>query len=221
MSLYIVPTPIGNPEDFTLRAISCLKESDVIIVEEFKESSRNLRAIGITNKSLEQLNEHSTPEDLQSLVKICKEKTVSLISDSGTPGFCDPGNDLVRECRMAGVELHFLPGPSSLMTLLSATGIKIPQFYFRGFLPAETQARQLELQKLKPLTLPVILMDTPYRLKKTLKDLAQHFPNNLILLGVNLTHKMEFIEQDSAINLLDAIPVEKAEFILILYPIKE
>jgi 16S rRNA (cytidine1402-2'-O)-methyltransferase len=218
MALYIVPTPIGNPGDFTLRAIECLRQSDIIIVEEFKESSRNLRSIGIKNKSFEQLNEHSTPEDIKRLVEICRNRMVSLISDSGTPGFSDPGNNLVDVCRKEGIKIHALPGASSLMTILSATGIKMPQFYFRGFLPSENQARKSELEKLKPFKVPIIIMDTPYRLKKTLVELSLLFPHNEILIGGNLTQETEFILQGTAGYLLKTLPLKKAEFILILYP---
>jgi len=218
MALSIVPTPIGNPKDITLRAIDRLKDADLIIAEEFKESSRNLRALGIKNKHLEQLNEHSTSADLKRLVELCKSQKVALVSDSGTPGFCDPGNELVRLCRLENIQIEFLPGASSLMTLLSATGIKIPQFYFRGFLPAKNSLRKLELEKLKSYDVPIILMDTPYRMRKILNELAEEFPNNTVLFGVNLTQENEFIMEGKAIDVLNSIRVEKGEFLLILYP---
>lgn len=218
MPLSIVPTPIGNPGDFTLRAIECLKQADIIIVEEFKESSRNLRSLGISNKTLEQLNEHSTEEDLKRLLNLCHNYNVALVSDSGTPGFCDPGTDLIKLCRNQSVPTQFLPGASCLMTLLSATSVKMSEFYFRGFLPAENQARKQELQKLSSFSVPIVLMDTPYRLKKTLTELAAEFPKNSILLGLNLTQSNEFICEDLPGNVLAKLPFDKGEFILILYP---
>jgi 16S rRNA (cytidine1402-2'-O)-methyltransferase len=218
MALFLVPTPIGNSQDFTLRALDILKSADLIIVEEFKESSKQLRSVGIQNKPLDQLNEHSTPSDFLHLLEECRLKKVALISDSGTPGFCDPGNDLVKLCRKNHIPVQALPGPSSLMTLLSLTGIRMPQFLFKGFLSPETNTRQKELQKLRHCEIPIVLMDTPYRLKKLLSEIEQVFPHNLLLLGANLTQENEFVCEAPASVILKKLPYPKAEFILILYP---
>src|SRR6476619_2648658 len=99
MSLFLIATPIGNDQDISLRSLEILKDAKTIILEEFKESTRFLRAHGISGKTYEQLNEHSKPEDFKRLADLCAAEDVALITDCGTPGFCDPGADLVRECR--------------------------------------------------------------------------------------------------------------------------
>ncbi len=136
MGLVLVATPIGNDQDISLRALEFLKQADTIILEEFKESTRFLRAQGISGKTYEQLNEHSTPEDILRLTQLCAEKEVALITDCGTPGFCDPGADLVRECRKKNISVKTMPGPSSLMAMLSLSSQRLDQFVFRGFMAA-------------------------------------------------------------------------------------
>lgn len=220
MSLYIVPTPIGNSKDFSLRAIEVLTAVDVIIVEEFKESSRQLRSVSIQNKKLEQLNEHTNKEEIQRLLDLCKTQNVALISDCGTPGFCDPGGQLVGLCRKNQISVIGLPGPSSLMLALSLIGKRINQFLFRGFLPAENISRDKEWQKLKKIQIPIILMDTPYRLKKTLTECLNYFPQNQVLLCLNLTQKEEWVMEAKVKDILPLLPYEKAEFILIILPLE-
>ena len=193
MSLTLVPTPIGNADDFTIRGIATLKEADVIIVEEFKESTQWLRTQHISNSVLERLNEHSTEKDIQDLTEICRSKKVALITDSGTPGFCDPGSRLVDSCRKNNVQVKALPGASSLMLMLSYSSKRIDQFFFKGFLSPETETRKSELNTLKKYSFPIILMDTPYRMIKTLTELSEVYPNSTILFGVNLTQENELI----------------------------
>ncbi len=218
MALYIVPTPLGNMNDLTLRALEVLQNSDVIIVEEFKESTPVLRHHGIKGKPLEQLNEHSQPEDLLRLVELCKTKQVALITDCGTPAFCDPGSDLVGLCRKNKVPVLGLPGPSSLMLALSLAGQRVDSFYFRGFLPAANEPRAQKWQELKKINEPIIIMDTPYRLKKTLLEADQHFLNRPIFLSLNLTQPNEWVFEGPAKQALSQLPIDKAEFVLIVLP---
>lgn len=221
MALWIVPTPIGNNQDFTLRALEILRSVPLIIVEEFKESTQWLRAHGITGKPLENLNEHSTDEDVKNLAQLCKTQDVALISDSGTPGFCDPGPRLIHECRKQGTAVRALPGPSSLMTLLSLSSRRIEQFHFRGFLPAENEAREASLKQLRATAspnCPIVLMDTPYRLGKTAEDLLKHFKNSFVLWGLNLSQENEIILEGVVHEVHTNIPKGKWEFILVLWP---
>jgi 16S rRNA (cytidine1402-2'-O)-methyltransferase len=217
MALYIVPVPIGHPDDFTLRAIAILKTCSAIIVEERKESSRWLRTIGISGKPLYQLNEHSSPVDVDELVRLATESDLALISDSGTPNFCDPGYQLVAGLRQRGVRIEALPGASSLMTLLSYTSRPLRSFLFYGFLPQETEARKQAWQQFKTLPWPLVIMDTPYRLTKTLEEARQHWGPNAILLGCDLTQETQWVYEGPARELPRELINKKAEFLILLY----
>lgn len=220
MSLYVIATPIGNNDDMGLRALNILREVEVIITEERKEGSKLLRYHGISGVPLEVLNEHTDREDINRLLEICRTKSTALVSDAGTPGFCDPGAELVSRCRKAGVKIQSIPGPSSLMSLLSICGYRLDQFLFRGFISAKTEERISQLSELKNVKIPVVLMDTPYRLKKILGELAVSHPENLILLGLNLSRSDEVFLEGNAKKILSLLKVDKAEFILILLPLK-
>lgn len=148
MALWLVATPIGNAQDISARALECLKNAETIILEEFKESTTFLRSHGISGKKYEQLNEHSKAEDIENLAKLCAEKDIPLITDCGTPGFCDPGADLVRACRKKNIPVRTLPGASSLMAILSLSSVRLDQFVFRGFISAETEIRKKDWQEL-------------------------------------------------------------------------
>jgi 16S rRNA (cytidine1402-2'-O)-methyltransferase len=215
--LTLVPVPIGNPGDFTLRGIEVLKAAEIIIVEERKESSAWLRTQGITGKPFETLNEHSTPEDLKALADLCAEKNVALITDCGTPGFCDPGADLVRKCRERQIKVLALPGASSLMLLLSLSSERLEQFFFRGFLPANSEERELAWKKLAQVKEALVLMDTPYRMNKMIAELAQHFPSRKILMATGLTQESELIVEALGKDLPSKIPAGKAEFMVLVY----
>lgn len=217
--LTLVPVPIGHPGDFTLRGIEVLKTAETIIVEERKESSVWLRSIGITGKPLEPLNEHSKPDDIERLSEICQNQNVALITDCGTPGFCDPGADLVRACRQRNIQVQALPGASSLMLLLSLSSQRLDQFYFRGFLPANSEDRALAYRKLLDVKEALILMDTPYRMGKMVIELAQHFPDRKILWATNLTQDSETITECFGRELPKRINAGKAEFMVLVYPL--
>ncbi len=217
MSLCIIATPIGNAKDISFRAVETLQLADVVIGEEFKEVSKLLKSLGIKSKALEVLNEHSTPEDVQALFKICSEKNVALVSDCGTPGFCDPGASLINLCRKNKIEVRTLPGASSLMGLLSLSGERINQFVFRGFLPAENESRALEIQKLKAEKRAIILMDTPYRLKKLLAELSEAMPSRRALLACDLTQETEVVIEAQVKDLSSKLIKDKAEFMLLLF----
>lgn len=218
MPLYVVATPIGPLEDLSPRAIQTLRESEIVIGEEYRVVSTLLKKIGVLSKQIELLNEHSQKRDLDELVEFCKTKTVSLVSDCGTPGFCDPGADLVFECRKAGVQIRSLPGPSSLMTFLSLCGLRLDQFVFSGFLPAANDKRTVELKKLRSEKRGIILMDTPYRLQKFLSDLLPHFESRSITIGINLSQEDELVLTGSIQHLIQQLKDKKGEFMLLIHP---
>lgn len=217
--LYVVATPIGDVSEISLRALEILKNCDVVICESTKEASKLLRAHGISGKTYEVLDEHSTPEDKAALVPLCAEKNVALVSDCGTPGFCDPGADLVRLCRQKNVPVKSVLGASALMGLLSLSGQRIDEFVFRGFLPAENEARARALKDLTKEKRAIIIMDTPYRLKKTLNDMKDHFSQRRFLLTMNLSQEEEIVLEGSIDKLISGLRADKAEFMLLIYPV--
>lgn len=216
MSLFVVATPLGNYGDLSLRAIETLKSCDLVIGEEKREVELLLKRAGAFPKPYELLNEHSKPQELEALVKECATKNVALVSDCGTPGFCDPGADLVSLCRKKKIEIKALPGPSSLMALLSVCGHRVDEFHFMGFLPQESQARTQKLNTLKNSKVATILMDTPYRLKKLLTEISESLPKRQIVLGCDLTQENESVYEGTAQQVLTELKTEKSEFVLLI-----
>lgn len=217
MSLTLVAVPIGNYQDITLRARNELKSAELIIAEEHKPLFQLFRALELPRpESHELLNEHSSCDDIEHLSELCRNKNVVLITDCGTPGFCDPGATLVHICRKKNIPVRSLPGASSLMMILSLSGLELKEFYFRGFLPAKKELREVELQKMKSQSTPVVLMDTPYRFKTLLEDIQRILPNKKVTLGMDFTTDNEKVIQSLARDLsLSSLP-DKTEFILIL-----
>ncbi|MCB0414027.1 MAG: methyltransferase [Bdellovibrionales bacterium] len=222
MSLTIVATPIGDPEDISLRALRLLKDADLIIGEEQKILNSFLRQWDIVNKKIQFLNEHSTRDDLAELLRFCETSKVVLVSDCGTPGFCDPGSDLVDLCRQKKIVVNSAPGASSLMVFLSLCGLKLTQFHFEGFLPANRELREERVKELKNMDIPIVLMDTPYRLMKILGLLKEHFFKWNVRLGANLTQENEYFLVGDTKTVLSEIELQglpqKAEFILMIIP---
>lgn len=216
--LYLVATPIGDIQEITLRALEVLKQADIILCESTKETSKLLKALNIKAQKYELLNEHTTAEELQQIVNLCEQKTVALVSDCGTPAFCDPGNDLIRICRQKKIEIKSVLGPSSLMGLLSLSSVRLSQFVFRGFIPAETEKRNQEWNILKKENRAFILMDTPYRLKKTVEECLQNIPHRQILLAMNLSQPEEIILEGRPAFVSQNLTLDKAEFMLLVYP---
>ncbi len=171
--LYIVPTPIGNLEDITLRALRVLKEADLILAEDTRTSSVLLNRYEIRAKRLEshhKFNEHRTVEALRE--RILAGRNVALISDAGTPGISDPGFLLVRTCVAEGIEVQTLPGPTAFVPALVSSGFPCDRFCFEGFLPVK-KGRQTRLKELAVETRTMIFYESPYRLVKTLEQFAE------------------------------------------------
>ena len=172
MKLYLVPTPIGNLEDITLRALRVLREADVILAEDTRTSSKLLRHYEIDKKvvTYHQYNEHKAVE---SLVKQIEGGIVmALITDAGTPGIYDPGFLLTRACIQSGVEVECLPGPTAFIPALVNSGLPCDRFYFEGFLPHK-KGRQTKLKELANQPYTFVLYESPFRLVKSLQQLAE------------------------------------------------
>lgn len=217
MSLTIVATPIGNPGDITLRAIEALENADIVVGEEHRVVSTLLKKIGVTGKEIYLLNEHSKADDVRELLDFAKSKSIALVSDCGTPGFCDPGWQLIKECRNSGIKVTSAPGASSLMTLLSLASEKIETFTFLGFLPQDKEKRGPAIKKLATIKDHIFVMDTPYRMNSFLEELAAAMPARRALIGVDLTSDNEEVYEDTLRNLSQKISKSKREFVLLIY----
>ena len=172
--LYVVPTPIGNLEDITLRAINVLKEVDFILAEDTRTTSHLLRHLGIEKPmhSHHKFNEHGTSAGIVERLKA--GQTICLVTDAGTPGISDPGFYLVREAIAAGIEVQTLPGATAFVPALVSSGYPCDRFCFEGFLP-QKKGRQTRLTELAEETRTLIFYESPYRLVKTLEQFAEFF----------------------------------------------
>lgn len=171
--LFLVPTPVGNLEDMTFRAIRILKEVDLILAEDTRTSGILLKHFEIQNKmqSHHKFNEHKTVEQIAQ--RILAGETIALISDAGTPAISDPGFMLVRECIKHGIEVDCLPGATAFVPALVNSGLPNDKFCFEGFLPPK-KGKQTRLKELALETRTMILYESPHRLLKTLTQLAEH-----------------------------------------------
>ena len=172
--LYVVPTPVGNMEDITLRALRILKEADLILAEDTRTSGKLLKHYDIHNhlQSHHKFNEHGTSQAV--VEKLKAGQTIALISDAGTPGISDPGFYLVREAVAAGVEVQCLPGATALIPALVSSGLPDDRFCFEGFLP-QKKGRQTRLESLREETRTMVFYESPYRVVKTLQQFAEVF----------------------------------------------
>jgi 16S rRNA (cytidine1402-2'-O)-methyltransferase len=172
--LYIVPTPIGNLEDITLRAIRIMKEADLVLAEDTRTSSVLLKHYAIETKmsSYHQFNEHKQLANF--LNRIRNGETIALISDAGTPGISDAGFLLIRECIKEGIKVECLPGPTALIPALVVSGFPCDRFYFEGFLPLK-KGRQTRLTYLSQLNQSIVLYESPHRILKTVEQFVTFF----------------------------------------------
>lgn len=172
--LYIVPTPIGNLQDITLRALEILKKVDLILAEDTRTSSKLLNHFGI-QRPVTPFHQHNEHQVLQHLTnQLTNGKTMALVTDAGTPGISDPGFLLVRECIRAGIKVECLPGPTAFVPALVNSGLPSDRFCFEGFLPLK-KGRHTMLTKLSAEERTIILYESPVRLLKTLTDLIEYF----------------------------------------------
>ena len=172
--LFLIPTPIGNLKDITYRAVEILENADVILAEDTRHAGNLLKHYNIRSKMLphHKFNEHKSVESVCSLIE--SGKTVALMSDAGTPGISDPGFLLVRRCIDKGIQVETLPGPTALIPALVNSGLPSDRFCFEGFLPVK-KGRQKRLTSIENETRTMIFYESPYRLVRTLREMAAHF----------------------------------------------
>ncbi len=170
--LYLVPTPIGNLEDITFRAVRILKEVNLILAEDTRKTGMLLKHYGISNtmKSHHMHNEHRTAEEIAG--RIAAGESIALVTDAGTPGISDPGFLLVRTCVALDIEVETLPGATAFVPALVNSGLPCDRFHFEGFLPHK-KGRNTRLQYLASLPFTFVLYESPFRLVKTLQQMAE------------------------------------------------
>lgn len=199
--LYIVPTPVGNMEDMTFRAIRVLKEADLILAEDTRTSGILLKHYDIQNRlmSHHKFNEHGTSKTVVDRLRA--GETIALISDAGTPGISDPGFYLVREAVRAGVDVQCLPGATAFVPALVSSGIPCDRFAFEGFLPPK-KGRQTKLESLRDEQRTMIFYESPYRLLKTLQQFAEYYGGDR---QVSVCREISKVHEESVRGTLDEV----------------
>lgn len=201
--LYLCATPIGNLEDITLRVLNVLKEVDLIAAEDTRHSIKLLNHFGIKTK-LTSYHEYNKVDKAVYLVRQMQEGiNVALITDAGTPGISDPGEELVRQCHEAGIVVTSLPGACACVTALTISGLPTRRFCFEAFLPVDKKERKAVLNQLKTETRTIILYEAPHRLKKTLQELKSELGNRNMTLCRELTKRHEDYKRMTIQELID------------------
>lgn len=214
--LYIVATPIGNLEDITLRALKILEEVDLIAAEDTRHTLKLLNHFKIS-KPLISYHRHNEEVKSEVLIKKLQEgENIALVSDAGTPGICDPGEEIIKKCIEENIQVIPIPGPCAMINSLICSGIDTKEFTFLGFLPLNKKLRQNKLDEIKKSKKTLIIYEAPHKLKATLNDLKNILENRQIVLAREITkiHE-EFIRGkiDDLINKVDEI---KGEIVLII-----
>ena len=187
----MVATPIGNLDDMTYRAVECLKNVDLIACEDTRHSRILLDHYDIKTRTTS-YHEHNKYEKAAELVMQMRQGIkVAVITDAGTPGISDPGEELVKQAQEAGLEVTSLPGPSAVITALSMCGLPSRRFAFEGFLPADKKERREALGRLSQDTRTMVIYEAPHRIKKTLKELLDNLGDRQIRICRELTKKFE------------------------------
>ncbi len=189
--LYLCATPIGNLDDITLRVLDTLKKVDLIAAEDTRHSIKLLNHFHIKTP-MTSYHEYNKVEKARYLVdQLKKGVNIALVTDAGTPGISDPGEELVRQCHEAGVELTSLPGPAACITALTISGLPTRRFCFEAFLPPDKKERQMILEELKEETRTIIVYEAPHRLERTLEELFKTLGERNITICRELTKRYE------------------------------
>ncbi len=216
--LFLCATPIGNLDDITIRVLETLRSVDLIAAEDTRHSIKLLNHFEI-KKPMTSYHEYNKVEKAKELVEKLKSGVnIALVTDAGTPGISDPGEELVRQCIDAGIKVHSLPGACAAITALTSSGQNTRRFCFEGFLPSDKKELEAVLEVLKEETRTIVLHEAPHHLLKTLKLLFDNLGNRSISLCRELTKKFEEIEKtdiESAIRKYEACE-PKGEFVLVI-----
>ena len=220
--LILIPTPIGNLDDLTLRAIECIKDVDLILCEDTRRSLKLLNHLQIKKplKSFHKFNEHSKVEKV--IIEIQSGIKVGLISDAGTPSISDPGYLIVKMCIDNNIDVECLPGPTALIPALVISGLPSERFTFEGFLPVK-KGRNTRLQELSSEKRTMIFYESPYKLYKTLEDFYEYFgPEREISISKELTKIFEDTQRGKIKDIIDNYKNKKlkGEFVIVVKGLK-
>ncbi len=214
--IYLVATPIGNLEDITLRAIRILKEVDIIVAEDTRQTLKLLNHLEIS-KTLISFHRHSSEEKMQEIInKVKKGNNIAIVSDAGTPVISDPGEEIVKQALKENIKVVPIPGPCALISGLIASGIDAKEFCFLGFLPLNKKTRKEKLNKIKVAKNTTILYEAPHKLLQTLDDLKDITENRKIVLAREITKIHEEYITGTADELILKIKEPKGEFVIII-----
>lgn len=207
--LYLCATPIGNLEDITLRVLRTLKEVDLIAAEDTRNSIKLLNHFDIKTP-MTSYHEYNKIDKAYVLINKMREgQNIALITDAGTPGISDPGEELAAMCCEAGIEFTSLPGPAACITALTLSGLSTRRFAFEAFLPADKKERKMILEELKNETRTIIIYEAPHRLVRTLEELRETLGNRRMTLCRELTKKHETAFHTTIENLITFYTTEK------------
>ena len=215
--LFVIPTPIGNLADTTLRSIEVLKSVDLILAEDTRTSSKLLKHYNV-DTAVESFHMHNEHKKLDSIINRLKDDIeIALISDAGTPGISDPGFLLVRECINNEVEVECLPGPTAFVPALVSSGLPCDRFSFEGFLPVK-KGRTKRLKELSAETKTMVFYESPHRLLSTIKLLSSYLPDSRVALCRELTKKFEEVIRGDIKKVLLEISKKKirGEFVVVV-----
>ena len=214
--LYIVATPIGNLEDITIRAINILKEVDCIAAEDTRHTLKLLNHLEIS-KPLISYHRHNeeTKSDIL-LEKLKNGENIALVSDAGTPGICDPGEEIICKCIEEKIKIVPIPGACAIVNALICPGLDTKKFLFLGFLSINKKIRKEELEKIENSQETIIIYEAPHKLKETLKDLSNILENRKITIARELTKIHEEFVRGTAKELLETFQEVKGEMVLII-----
>ena len=189
--LALVPTPVGNLDDITLRALRVLREADLIAAEDTRHASVLLKHHGIS-RPLISLHEHNEAQRAEEIAeRLAAGENIALLTDAGTPGISDPGFRVVRECIARGLEFTVLPGPTSILPALVGSGLALHEFYFGGFLPVKSGRRKTVLEAALARGETSIFFESPHRIGKSLAVLAELAPDREVCVARELSKKFE------------------------------
>lgn len=223
--LYIIPTPIGNMKDITLRCLQVLEDVDILYCENISHTKKLLNYYGIKVKKIDTYNDHSCDVTRQKIIeKLKSNNSIGLVSDGGTPMICDPGYKLVNDVINAGFFVQSLPGACAFVTALTASGFAVDEFLFKGFLPPKKQAIENQLFNDLKLKKMVVYYESPKRILKTLDIVEQFFPNVNVAVCRELTKAYETYYKGTAKLVKNSLECEfpngvKGEIVLIIQPI--
>lgn len=216
--LYLCATPIGNLEDITYRVVRILKEVDIIGAEDTRNSVKLLNHFEIKTPmtSYHEFNKYDKAKQLVQMM--LNGKNVAIITDAGTPGISDPGEELVRQCYEAGIEVSSLPGAAACVTALTMSGQKTRRFCFEAFLPSDKKEKATVLEELKNETRTIVIYEAPHRLVRTLKELKDALGNRSITLCRELTKKYEEADKTTIDGAIEKYNEKepKGEFVLVI-----